>query len=120
MEYNIFPQIDVVKNVKPSTPNEIQAISGATISSKAVVRILNENIQIIKNLYESSKLVMAKKKTSLCKEFLKGLWDENPVLRMLLGLCPTLAVTNSAINGLAMGLATTFVLLSSSIIISIA
>ena len=62
---------------------------------------------------------MAKKPIPLSKEFLKGLWDDNPVLRMLLGLCPTLAVTNSAINGLAMGLATTFVLISSSIIISL-
>jgi len=51
---NIFPEITVVKNVKPSTPNEIQAISGATISSKAVVDILNENISRIKNLYESN------------------------------------------------------------------
>jgi electron transport complex protein RnfG len=50
----MFPKIIVVKNIKPSTPNEIQAISGATISSKAVVRILNENISIIKNLYESN------------------------------------------------------------------
>jgi len=62
---------------------------------------------------------MAKKKITLFREFVKGLWDENPVLRMLLGLCPVLAVTNSATNGLAMGLATTFVLLSSSIIISL-
>jgi len=62
---------------------------------------------------------MAKTPTPLSKEFLKGLWDDNPVLRMLLGLCPTLAVTNSAINGLAMGLATTFVLINSSIIISL-
>jgi electron transport complex protein RnfE len=62
---------------------------------------------------------MADKKVSISREYLKGLWDENPVLRSLLGLCPVLAVTNSAINGLAMGLATTFVLLSSSIIISI-
>ena len=62
---------------------------------------------------------MAKTPISLSKEFLKGLWDENPILRMLLGLCPTLAVTNSAINGLSMGLATTFVLLSSSILISL-
>lgn len=61
---------------------------------------------------------MAKSKTTVKHEFLKGLWDENPVLKSLLGLCPVLAVTNSAINGLAMGLATTFVLLSSSIIIS--
>ena len=62
---------------------------------------------------------MAKNKTSLLREYVKGLWDDNPVLRMLLGLCPALAVTNSGINGLAMGMATTFVLLSSSIIISL-
>jgi len=62
---------------------------------------------------------MAKTPIPLRKEFLKGLWNDNPVLRMLLGLCPTLAVTNSAINGLAMGLATTFVLISSSILISL-
>lgn len=61
---------------------------------------------------------MAKKQTTIGYEFVKGLWDENPVLKSLLGLCPVLAVTNSAINGLAMGLATTFVLLSSSIIIA--
>jgi len=62
---------------------------------------------------------MAKTPIPLSKEFLKGLWDDNPVMRMLLGLCPALAVTNSAINGLAMGLATTFVLISSSILISL-
>jgi len=56
--------------------------------------------------------------TSLKGEFLKGLWKENPVMASLLGLCPTLAVTNAAMNGLAMGLATTFVLLSSSLMIS--
>ncbi|NQV29748.1 MAG: electron transport complex subunit E [Candidatus Marinimicrobia bacterium] len=55
---------------------------------------------------------------SLQGEFLKGLWKENPVIATLLGLCPTLAVTNAAMNGLAMGLATTFVLLSSSLMIS--
>ncbi len=53
-------------------------------------------------------------------DFLKGLWDENPVFVALLGMCPALAVTNSAINGLAMGLATTFVLLCSSILVSLA
>jgi electron transport complex protein RnfE len=62
---------------------------------------------------------MAKKQLSVAAEFIKGLWKENPVLSSLLGLCPVLAVTNSAINGLAMGLATTFVLLSSSIMISL-
>ena len=61
---------------------------------------------------------MAKKPVSLSREFMKGVWDENQVLVALLGLCPTLAVTNSAINGIAMSLATTFVLVSSSLIIS--
>ena len=52
------------------------------------------------------------------QEFLKGLWDENPVLVQLLGLCPTLAVTSTAENGLAMGLAATFVLVCSSFLVS--
>lgn len=60
------------------------------------------------------------KKITLSREFLKGLWDENPVLRMLLGLCPALAVTNSGINGLSMGLAVIFTLVMSSAIISLA
>jgi electron transport complex protein RnfE len=61
---------------------------------------------------------MATRKISPFREFLKGVWEENPILIQLLGLCPTLAVTNTAINGISMGLATTFVLLSSSTIIS--
>ena len=48
-----------------------------------------------------------------------GLWKENPVFVMLLGLCPALAVSNTAINALAMGLASTFVLLGSSLLISL-
>ncbi len=59
------------------------------------------------------------KQTTRATEFMKGLWDHNPVLRQLLGLCPTLAVTVSALNGLAMGLATTFVLVSASLLISL-
>ncbi|MCB0832824.1 MAG: electron transport complex subunit E [Bacteroidetes bacterium] len=51
-------------------------------------------------------------------EFVKGLWKENPVFVAVLGMCPVLAVTNSAINGLAMGLATTFVLVGSSFLVS--
>ena len=49
----------------------------------------------------------------------RGFVRENPVTRMLLGLCPVLAVTTSAINGLGMGLATTFVLLGSNMVISL-
>ncbi len=62
---------------------------------------------------------MARKKNTFTYEVVKGIWDENPVLISLLGLCPTLAVTNSALNGLAMSLATGFVLICSSIIISL-
>lgn len=51
-------------------------------------------------------------------EFIKGLWKENPVFRLLLGLCPALAVTTSAVNGLAMGTAVIFVLVSSNVIVS--
>ena len=52
------------------------------------------------------------------EEFVKGLWDENPIFRQLLGLCPTLAVTNAVINGFAMGMATSFVLILSSLMVS--
>ena len=56
---------------------------------------------------------------SVMKEFTKGLWKENPVLVLLLGMCPTLAVTSSATNGLGMGLATMCVLLCSNVVISL-
>ncbi len=51
-------------------------------------------------------------------EFLKGLWKENPVFIQVLGMCPTLAVSNSAMNALAMGAATLFVLTLSNAVIS--
>jgi electron transport complex protein RnfE len=56
---------------------------------------------------------------TLRREFRKGLWRENAVFRLLLGLCPALAVTTSAENGLGMGLATTFVLVCSNIVVSL-
>ncbi len=55
---------------------------------------------------------------SQLKNFTKGLIKENPVFVLLLGLCPTLGVTTSAINGLGMGLATTFVLVMSNLVVS--
>ena len=58
-------------------------------------------------------------KLTLSNEFIKGLWKNNPVFIQVLGLCPTLAVTVSAINGIAMALATTFVLVFSSFIVSL-
>ncbi len=52
-------------------------------------------------------------------EFAKGLWKENPIFRLVLGMCPALAVTTAAINGVAMGLATTFVLIGSNLVVSL-
>jgi electron transport complex protein RnfE len=54
----------------------------------------------------------------MIKDFVKGIWRENPVFVQVLGMCPTLAVTTSLINGLSMGLATTFVLVASGLAIS--
>jgi electron transport complex protein RnfE len=53
------------------------------------------------------------------KNFSKGFIRENPVFVLLLGMCPTLGVTSTAINGLGMGLATLFVLLMSNIVVSL-
>lgn len=55
----------------------------------------------------------------LWKDFVRGLWAENPTFRLNIGLCPVLAVTTSAINGLSMGAATVFVLICSTALISL-
>lgn len=55
----------------------------------------------------------------LWRDFLRGLWQEHPIFRLLIGMCPTLAVTTSATNGFAMGMATSFVLVCSSTIVSV-
>ena len=52
-------------------------------------------------------------------EFIKGLWRENPTFRLVLGLCPTLAVSTSVSNGIGMGVAATFVLVGSNIFVSL-
>ncbi len=54
----------------------------------------------------------------LRKVFTNGIINENPTFRLVLGMCPTLAVTTAAENGVGMGLATTFVLVASNIVIS--
>ena len=61
---------------------------------------------------------MAGKQLTPTDEFVKGLWRENPVFIQVLGMCPALAVSNTAINALTMGLATTFVLVMSGISVS--
>jgi len=56
---------------------------------------------------------------SITDEFTKGLWQTIPPFRLVLGLCPTLATTTSGLNGMGMGLATTFVLVFSNIFVSL-
>lgn len=58
-------------------------------------------------------------KTPSMDIFLRGLWQENPVFVMLLGMCPTLAVTNKVVNCFAMGLSAMFVLVMSSLLVSL-
>ena len=57
-------------------------------------------------------------KSEAYQEMIKGLWRDNPVFVQVLGMCPMLAVTNSAINAVAMGMATFFVLVGSSFLVS--
>jgi electron transport complex protein RnfE len=58
------------------------------------------------------------KQTTPGQDLTRGIWRENPVLIQMLGLCPALAVTNTVLNSIAMGLATFFVLLCSSILVA--
>ncbi len=64
-------------------------------------------------------LVIEEDATITADTFLQGVWRDNPVFVMLLGMCPVLAVTNSTINALAMGVATTLVLVASGALISL-
>jgi Na+-translocating ferredoxin:NAD+ oxidoreductase subunit E len=62
--------------------------------------------------------VSSRRTTTAQADLLRGIWRENPVLIQMLGLCPALAVTNTVENSIAMGLATFFVLLGSSLFVS--
>ncbi|MFH0842671.1 MAG: electron transport complex subunit E [Bacteroidota bacterium] len=53
------------------------------------------------------------------QNFTKGFFKENPILVLVLGTCPTLATTSSALNGMGMGIATTFVLIGSNVVIAL-
>ena len=61
---------------------------------------------------------MSNEKRGLGRIFMNGVLTENPTFRLVLGTCPTIAVTTSAMNGLGMGLAATFVLIGSNVVIS--
>lgn len=59
------------------------------------------------------------KSNSILKTFVNGIFAENPTFRLMLGMCPTLAITTAASQGIGMGLATTFVLMGSNLVISL-
>ena len=63
--------------------------------------------------------IPGRKELTQLENFMEGVWQQNPVFVMVLGLCPALAVTVSAVNALAMGAATTFVLLGSTFLVSV-
>ena len=67
----------------------------------------------------ADKTLQAKAEPTLGDTFSRGLLEENPALRQMLGLCPTLAVTTAVTNGLGMGMATTFVLVCSGVVVSL-
>lgn len=52
-------------------------------------------------------------------DFFKGVWRENPTFRLVLGMCPSLAISTTVVNGIGMGLAATFVLLGSNVMVSL-
>lgn len=62
---------------------------------------------------------MSPRQTTATQDLMRGVWKENPVLIQLLGLCPALAVTNTVANSIAMSAATFFVLMGSSILVSL-
>ena len=109
--------LSVVKDGSGSADNgTVNAISGATITSKAVTRAVNIAMKFV--AAQTGK--EGGKDMSSCTERLKnGIITENPTFVMMLGMCPTLAVTSSAINGLGMGLTTTAVLILSNAFISL-
>ncbi|HRH82045.1 MAG TPA: electron transport complex subunit E [Thiobacillaceae bacterium] len=63
--------------------------------------------------------IPGQKELTALENFMEGVWKQNPIFVMVLGMCPTLAVTVSAVNALAMGVATTFVLVCSALLVSL-
>ena len=91
----------------------VDAISGATITTRAVTGAVNTALGYFQNAFKEVV------EMNSCGERLKnGLITENPIFVLMLGMCPTLAVTTSAVNGIGMGLSTTAVLVMSNLLIS--
>ena len=90
--------------------NEIQALTGATITSKGVTNAVN----LVREFSEQylGRGVSKVDKKMMKGVFVNGILNENPTFRLVLGMCPTIAVTTSVTNALGMGAAVIFVLMS--------
>ncbi|MDO4649641.1 MAG: electron transport complex subunit RsxE, partial [Eubacteriales bacterium] len=103
------------KQGNSSADNEIDSVSGASVTSSAVVNAVNTALAFYaENVQEGGD----KEMKQYSERIYNGIIKENPALILMLGMCPTMAVTTSAINGLGMGLSTLAVLIFSNMIIS--
>ena len=109
----VHEQFTTVEGQKPQNLQE-----DTSTSTKDTVTNATKDVKTDNNVKSNSKSVSIKKQ-GYFEIFIKGLWKENPGLCQLLGLCPLLAVSSSAINALGLALATIIVMVLSSIIISI-
>ncbi len=80
---------------------------------------MTDGVNVVLELYRSELEGEGSDMKRLKNVFMNGFLKENPTFVLVLGMCPTLAVTTSAINGLAMGLAATFVLMCSNLVVSL-
>ncbi len=99
-ENKTVDKFTVVKQ-KPASDDQIEAITGSTITSKAMANGCNAAIYYFQNAYRRCSVM-----NKYVERLYNGVIKENPTFVLMLGMCPTLAVTSSAINGLGMGLST--------------
>ena len=127
---NNINSVDITQNTTPvsekvtivettETEKKSETFVSAIIETEdKIINVIPKKEEEKASVKENNKKEKSEK-VSYFKEFTKGIIKENPVLVGLLGMCPTLAVTSTAINGIGMGLATTFVLVCSNIVISL-
>jgi hypothetical protein len=116
LRMSVAEKIGWVKGPPADGANQVQVVTGATMSRPAPWSRLSMKASPSCGGWREQPMNETR---PLLSEYTKGLWQTNPVIKQSLGLCPALAVTVTALNGLAMGLATTFVLVFSSLIVSL-
>ena len=99
-----------------TSDDQIDAISGATITTNAMTNGVNAGLCAFRVCGRRGRVMKA---NTPAERLVNGIIKENPTFVLVLGMCPTLAVTTSAINGIGMGLTTTVVLAASNLMISL-